>query len=113
LGALVSDTLASLGAAFAPSFYWMLIFRAVQGASAGAGMVIGRAIVRDRLATAQAQRMLANMTMLFGVAPAIAPILGGFLETWFGWKSVFLFLSAFGLLNWIFCLRLLDRKSVV
>lgn len=109
LWALVIYTLASLGAAFAPSFSWLLVFRAVQGASAGAGMVIGRAIVRDRLATAQAQRMLANMTMLFGVAPAIAPILGGFLESWFGWKAVFLFLSAFGLLNWIFCLRLLPE----
>lgn len=109
LGSLVIYSLASLGAVLAPSFSWLLICRALQGASAGAGMVIGRAIVRDVLSTTQAQRTLANMTMLFGLAPAVAPILGGWLESVFGWHSVFLFLAVFGLFNWIACVRLLPE----
>jgi DHA1 family bicyclomycin/chloramphenicol resistance-like MFS transporter len=102
--ALVFYTLASLGAVFAPSFGWLLVCRALQGLSAGAGSVIGAAIVQDRFSGPQAQKMMSHIMMVFGLAPAIAPVMGGWLHITFGWRSTFVFLAAFGglmlLLTW-------------
>ena len=98
LVSLVVFTVASAGAALAPSFGWLLFFRVLQGLSAGAGRVIGQAVVRDRFQGADAQRLMASITMVFGLAPAIAPVLGGYLHTAFGWRSVFVFLVVVGLL---------------
>lgn len=100
LTALVVYTLASLGAMFAPSFGVLLICRALQGLAAGAGSVIGQAIVQDRYAhdQAHAQKIMSHIMVVFGLAPAIAPVLGGWLYVAFGWRSIFLFLAAFGAL---------------
>lgn len=92
---------ASLGAVFAPSLHALLVFRALQGMSAGAGVVVGRAIVRDLMSGVEAQRMLAHVTMVFGLAPAMAPLIGGWLQIGFGWRSVFVFLLSVGALLWI------------
>lgn len=86
---------ASVGCALAPSFSALLICRALQGLTAGAGMVIGRAIVRDVIEGAEAQRMMALVTIIFAVAPAVAPVIGGWLHHWFGWRSVFVFMTVF------------------
>ncbi len=96
LGALSLYTLSSIGAAYAPTFGWLLFFRALQGLSAGAGSVIGQAIVQDRFSGAQAQKMMSHIMMVFGLAPAIAPVLGGWLHVTFGWRSTFIFLALFG-----------------
>ncbi len=100
LVALTLYTAASLGAVFAPSFGWLLVCRALQGLAAGAGSVIGQAIVQDRYShdQAHAQRIMSHIMMVFGLAPAIAPILGGWLHVSFGWRSTFLFLAIFGAL---------------
>ncbi|MBS0308014.1 MAG: multidrug effflux MFS transporter [Proteobacteria bacterium] len=103
-------TFASLGAASAPSLTALLVFRALQGLSAGAGTVVGRAMVRDRLAGAEAQRMLSQITMMFALAPALAPIIGGWLQVWFGWRAIFVFLTAFGLLVLLLCSRALPES---
>ncbi len=84
-------TLASMGCVFAKSMDHLLFFRAIQGLSAGAGVIVGRAIVRDRFQGAMAQRAMSGISMLFGIAPAIAPIIGGYLLV-FGWRSSFVFL---------------------
>jgi DHA1 family bicyclomycin/chloramphenicol resistance-like MFS transporter len=110
LWSLALYTAASLGAAFAPSFGLLLICRALQGLAAGGGAVVSRAIVRDRTSGAEAQSVLAYMMMVFGLAPAIAPILGGWLHVAFGWRSVFLFLGAFGLFMLITCFRALPES---
>ncbi len=110
LVALTVYTLASLGAAWAPTFGWLLVFRALQGLSAGAGSVIGQAIVQDRFAGPQAQRMMSHIMMVFGLAPAIAPILGGWLHVTFGWRSTFLFLALFGAAMIALCFKLLDES---
>lgn len=110
LAALSVYTLASIGAAWAPSFGWLLVFRALQGLSAGAGSVIGQAIVQDRFAGAQAQRMMSHIMMVFGLAPAIAPILGGWLHVTFGWRSSFVFLALFGAAMIVLCLKLLPES---
>ncbi len=95
LVALVVYLVASIIAARTNDFSVLLLCRAFQGLAAGAGTVIGQAIVQDRFEGAEAQRMLSNMMMVFGLAPAIAPILGGYLQVNFGWRSTFVFLALF------------------
>lgn len=87
--------LASVGAAMAGNINELIAARIVQGVAAGAGVVIGRALVRDLFEGATAQRVMSNITLVFAIAPAIAPIIGGMLDTWWGWRSVFWFLALF------------------
>ena len=106
---LVVFAVGSVGAALAPSFFWLLFFRGLQGMSAGAGRVIGQAIVQDSFKGAAAQKMLANIMMVFGIAPAIAPVIGGFLHVSFGWRSTFVFMAAVTLILLVACLRALPE----
>jgi DHA1 family bicyclomycin/chloramphenicol resistance-like MFS transporter len=94
----------------APTFGWLLVFRALQGLSAGAGSVIGQAIVQDRFTGADAQRIMSHIMMVFGLAPAIAPILGGWLHVTFGWRATFVFLALFGAVMIAACLKLLPES---
>jgi len=89
-------TLASLGCTFAPNFPTLLIFRALQGMSAGVGVIVGRAVIRDLFEGAQAQRLLSLVTMLFAFAPAVAPVIGGWIHVALGWHGVFGFMALFG-----------------
>ena len=98
LAGIAVFTLASIGCALSTSMTQMLIFRIVQGLSAGVGLIVGRAIVRDALDGDDAQRLMSNISMIFGVAPAIAPIIGGWILGWSNWQAIFWFLSAFGLI---------------
>lgn len=109
LVSLVFYTAASLGCAFTTDITVLLILRAMQGLAAGAGLVIGRAIIRDLYEGAEAQRLMSRVTMIFGIAPAIAPIIGGWLHTWFGWRSIFIFLTLFGGVLFIVCARYLPE----
>jgi DHA1 family bicyclomycin/chloramphenicol resistance-like MFS transporter len=84
--------LASAGCMFATRIEHLWLLRALQGMTAGAGIVICRAIVRDLYDGEAAQRLISQVTMMFALAPAIAPVLGGWLQSWFGWRSVFAFL---------------------
>jgi MFS transporter, DHA1 family, multidrug resistance protein len=85
-------SLASLGCAASNSLFALMFFRAMQGATAGAGMVVGRAVVRDVFDGAAAQRLMSHTMTIFSIAPVIAPVIGGWLQVWFGWRSIFLFL---------------------
>lgn len=97
LASLAVYVAASIGCAAAADFGQLLLFRVLQGMSAGAGMVVGRAIIRDSFEGHAAQRLMSLVTMIFGLAPAIAPVVGGWLQAWFGWQAVFLFLACYGL----------------
>jgi MFS transporter, DHA1 family, multidrug resistance protein len=90
--------LASIGCAFAPNVETLWFFRALQGASGGAGNTVARAMVRDLFEGAQAQRVMATIQMLFGIAPAIAPIIGGFLLG-FHWQAIFIFLAIYAAIS--------------
>jgi DHA1 family bicyclomycin/chloramphenicol resistance-like MFS transporter len=94
IGALWVFALASIGCTFADSLNELLFWRAIQGLSAGPGVIVGRAIVRDCFEGAKAQRVMSGISMLFGIAPAIAPIVGGYLLV-FGWRASFAFLTLF------------------
>ena len=91
-------TLASLGCALSQTIAHLVAFRALQGMSAGAGIVVSRAIIRDMCPPEEAQRLMSQVTIFFGVAPAIAPILGGFFFVHLGWHSIFWLLVAVGVL---------------
>src|SRR5471032_1375098 len=101
LWSLVLYIVASIGGAMAPSIGVLLVCRVAQGLAAGAGSVVGRAIVQDRFSGAEAQKILSHIMMVFGLAPAIAPVLGGWLQVSLGWRSVFWFLTSFGILMFI------------
>ncbi|HUQ27881.1 MAG TPA: multidrug effflux MFS transporter [Usitatibacter sp.] len=96
LVALVVYTIASAGAALAGSAQALILWRVVQGLSVGAGMVVGRAMIRDLFGPEDAQRLMSLVTLFFGLAPAIAPVIGGLLFASLGWRSIFWFLAAVG-----------------
>ncbi|MEW6751900.1 MAG: MFS transporter [Candidatus Latescibacterota bacterium] len=73
--------------------------------TAGVGMVVGRAMVRDVSEGAQAQRLMSHVAMAFALAPAVAPVLGGWLHVWAGWRSVFVFLALVTALIALWCWR--------
>ena len=102
-------TLASVGCALSDTIGALVLFRALQGLSTGAGTVVSRAIIRDMFAPADAQRVMAQVTIYFGVAPAIAPIIGGWLFVTLGWHSIFWFLAVLGALLWLANWRLLPE----
>lgn len=93
-------TLASAGCAMSESIGALVAFRALQGLSAGAGMVVSRAIIRDMYPPADAQRVMAQVTIYFGIAPAVAPLVGGWLFAHVGWHAIFWLLVALGVLLW-------------
>jgi len=102
-------TLASVGCALSQSIGQLIFFRAIQGLSTGAGIVIARAVVRDMYAPSQAQKVMSQITLFFGAAPAIAPLLGGWLLIHSSWHAIFWFLAALGVILWIANYRLLPE----
>ena len=109
LTGLVVFTLASVGCALSQHIGALVFFRAVQGMSAGAGIVISRAVIRDMFPPADAQRVMSQVTIYFGVAPAIAPMVGGFLFVHVDWHAIFWFLTAVGVVLWIANYKLLPE----
>jgi DHA1 family bicyclomycin/chloramphenicol resistance-like MFS transporter len=90
-------TLASAGCALSQTIGQLVFFRGLQGLSTGAGIVVSRAVIRDMFPPAQAQQVMSQVTIYFGVAPAVAPIVGGWLFVHAGWHSVFWFLTGVGI----------------
>ncbi|WP_394756776.1 multidrug effflux MFS transporter [Rhodoferax sp.] len=109
LWGLAAFTLASMGCALSQSIGQLVFFRAMQGLTTGAGIVVARAVVRDMFAPAQAQKVMSQITIYFGVAPAIAPIIGGTLLVQLGWHSIFWFLTAVGVVLWLANYKLLPE----
>ncbi|MCZ2105025.1 MAG: multidrug effflux MFS transporter [Comamonadaceae bacterium] len=103
-------TLASAGCALSPSIGWLIFFRTIQGLSAGGGIVVARAVIRDLFPPAQAQQVMSQVTIFFGIAPAIAPMVGGWLSEHLPWESVFWFLTAVSVTLWFTVWRLLPES---
>ncbi|ROU05327.1 multidrug effflux MFS transporter [Lysobacter enzymogenes] len=100
LGGLAIFTLASAACALATDLPTLLCFRAIQGLSAGVGLIVGRAVIRDLLHGDDAQRLMSQVMMIFGIAPAIAPVIGGWILGWSHWPAIFWFLVAFSVALW-------------
>jgi MFS transporter, DHA1 family, multidrug resistance protein len=93
--------LASLACWLAPSFSWLLAGRAVQGFCAAGGTVISRALVRDRFDGARAQQATTQITLVFLLGPAIAPVIGGLILKFAGvneWRYIFAFMTLYSVL---------------
>ncbi len=102
-------TIASDGCALSQSIEQLVFFRALQGLSTGAGIVVSRAVIRDMFPPAQAQKVMSQVTIYFGVAPAIAPIIGGWLFVHLNWHAIFWFLTGIGVLLWTANYKLLPE----
>lgn len=106
-------TLASLGCALAPTLEWLLVARFAQALGGCGGMVVNRAVVRDLCTPLESARVFSRLMLVMGVAPILAPLLGGWLLPSGGWESIFLFLCAFaGLFLWLVWYRLPETLSV-
>ena len=102
-------TLASAGCALSQNIGQLVLFRALQGLSTGAGIVVSRAVIRDMFPPDQAQTVMSQVTIYFGVAPAVAPIVGGWLFVHAGWHSIFWFLTGIGVALWLANYKLLPE----
>ncbi|MGF1592261.1 MAG: multidrug effflux MFS transporter [Kiloniellaceae bacterium] len=86
----------SLAAALADSIAMLIAARILQAVGGCAGLVLGRAIVRDTHGRDESASMIGYITMAMVVAPMLAPLAGGYLDTWFGWRSTFYAVLAIG-----------------
>lgn len=107
---LAVHVLASWMAATAQSFGALLAARALQGCAAGGGAVIAQAMVRDRLDGTAAQQALSRIMLVFALAPALAPVLGGWVLQLAGWRAVFVVLAAFSALMFVLTFALLKES---
>ncbi|MSO70173.1 MAG: Bcr/CflA family multidrug efflux MFS transporter [Alphaproteobacteria bacterium] len=90
---------ASIACAFAPSVEVLIALRFVQALGACANGVIARAMVRDLYEPREAVRIFSLLTLVFGAAPVLAPLIGGYILLWHGWREIFIALSVFGFVS--------------
>jgi DHA1 family bicyclomycin/chloramphenicol resistance-like MFS transporter len=109
LVSLAVFAIGSLGCAASHSIEYLWAFRVLQGVSAGAGVVIGRAIIRDLYADAAAARLLSLVTMIFSIAPALAPIMGGWIVKYSNWRAIFLALFLYTVVLLFYCYKRLPE----
>ncbi|MBF6023698.1 multidrug effflux MFS transporter [Lysobacter niastensis] len=109
LGGLVVFAIASAGCALATDLGTLLAFRALQGLSSGVGLIVGRAVIRDVLHGHDAQRLMSQVSMIFGVAPAVAPVIGGWILGWSHWPAIFWFLVVFSVVLLVATWRVLPE----
>ncbi|HWA12248.1 MAG TPA: Bcr/CflA family multidrug efflux MFS transporter [Burkholderiales bacterium] len=93
---LACFTLASAGCALAGSIGSLVLLRFLQAVSGCAGMVVSRAVVRDLFDHQESARMFSLLMLIMGVAPILAPLAGGYLLVWSGWRAIFWVLASFG-----------------
>lgn len=95
---LAAYAVASVACAFAPTLEWLLVGRVVQGLAAGGSTIVSRTIIRDLFDGVEAQRMMSQVAVIFGLAPAIAPVVGGLLVQVGPWQTVCWFMAALAVL---------------
>jgi len=88
---------ASVACVFATTIETLIIGRLVQGLTACSGPVLGRAIIRDIYGPTRSAKVLATIGLALAISPAVAPIIGGYLQLWFGWRANFVFLGVVGI----------------
>ncbi|MCX2897117.1 multidrug effflux MFS transporter [Pseudomonas mandelii] len=98
LTGVVLFTAASLACAFAPNLEWLIGARFIQALGGCAGMVISRAIVSDKCDAVGSAKVFSQLMLVMGLAPILAPMLGGLLVNTTGWQSIFLVLTGFSAL---------------
>mgnify|MGYP005811199617 CR=1 FL=1 len=109
LGGLGMYTLGSIGCFIAPTFATLLACRVLQGMAAGIGPTVSRAVVRDMFEGANAQKLMSSTILVFSLAPAMAPVIGGWVHVALGWRWVFGMLVVIGGLLLVVCALLLPE----
>jgi MFS transporter, DHA1 family, multidrug resistance protein len=109
LAALVLYAFATIGCAAAQSIGGLIALRFLQAVGGAGAIVLARAVVRDIYSGVRAGRELSLMGAITGVAPIIAPVIGGGLQIWFGWRATFVLLVAFAALIGVVAARLLPE----
>ncbi len=89
--------LASIACALSPSVEALIALRFLQAVGGAAGQVVTRAVVRDLYTGAPAAQLLSRLMLVMGVAPILAPLLGGWLLLFAGWRAIFALLAVLGL----------------
>jgi DHA1 family bicyclomycin/chloramphenicol resistance-like MFS transporter len=112
LAGLALFTVAGFATAVAPDLPSLLVARLFQALGGCAGLVLGRAIVRDTADMRETGRRLAVMNLMVTLGPGAAPLVGGFLSSTFGWRSIFFAMFAFGVANFLFTWRLLPETGM-
>ena len=113
MAGLALYTIAGLAAALATGTHALIAARFFQALGGCAGMVLGRAIVRDTAPPQGAARRLALMNLMVTLGPGAAPIVGGAMASTLGWRSIFFFLAALGLANVLCAWRLLPETGPI
>jgi DHA1 family bicyclomycin/chloramphenicol resistance-like MFS transporter len=111
LAGLALFTLAGAATTAAPNAWLLVVARVLQSIGACAGLVLGRAIVRDSAAPDRAAAQLAMLTMVMSMAPAIAPVLGGYATAWIGWRAAFALLAVIGAVTFVLAVLLLPETN--
>ena len=111
LGGLVVYFAASVACTLAPTIETLIAARFLQALGACAGPVLGRAVIRDVYGRERSTKVLATISLVFAVSPGVIPIVGGYLEEWFGWRSVFLTLSLLAAAVFVAAWWLLDETN--
>jgi MFS transporter, DHA1 family, multidrug resistance protein len=101
----------SVFAAAAPSISWLFVGRIFQAVGACAGIILSRAIARDLHSGPQLTRLLSGVTLVFSLAPAVAPLFGGLLAAWLGWRAIFAFAASYGCAVFVAMLVLPETKK--
>ncbi|MEO6186860.1 MAG: multidrug effflux MFS transporter [Steroidobacteraceae bacterium] len=109
IGGLVLYTIGSIGCILAPTFATLLFCRVLQGMAAGIGPTVARAVVRDLFDGANAQKLMSSMFLVFSLAPAVGPIIGGWIHVALGWRWVFGMLAVIGVALIVTCSLLLPE----
>jgi len=92
-------TLACIGCAFAPSLDSLLWLRLAQALGGCAGIVVSRSVVRDFFDRRESARMYSVLALVTGLAPIAAPLIGGQLLVYFGWRAIFFVLTGYGVIT--------------
>jgi DHA1 family bicyclomycin/chloramphenicol resistance-like MFS transporter len=98
IGGMLLYAAASIGCALAPNVAAFGFARVIQALGAGAGMVIGRAIVSDIFDTKKAAHTFTTIMPIVGASPALSPLIGGYITAYVSWRAPFLFTAALGLI---------------
>jgi DHA1 family bicyclomycin/chloramphenicol resistance-like MFS transporter len=109
IGGLVLYTIGSIGCFLAPTFGTLLFCRMLQGLAAGIGPTVARAVVRDLFDGHHAQRLMGSTMFVFSLAPAVAPVIGGWVHVALGWRWVFGMLVVIGAALVLVCALLLPE----
>ncbi|MEW7979646.1 MAG: multidrug effflux MFS transporter [Candidatus Sedimenticola endophacoides] len=105
-GGLLLFALSSYAITLASDMATLTALRLLQALGASAGPVLGRAMVRDIHGPRDSARLLSYIGTAMALAPAVAPLLGGYMTVLWGWSSIFLFLAAYAVLGLAFSLRI-------